>query len=411
MLSEELVVVESNPSVDAIDDMHVKKEPSGTYFSSEKRFLLRWLDMVTLKSIVNYENEDQRSLVDLEVSAKAIPDEATETHHLVACERYQQLASVLSGIRSDDNENANIPIDVLSVGELDGLDFSSIIQESQVTTVEENYYAGELVSIQQLAKDQKVELCTLDLHLSYRPGNAAEILARMDARDTTRKEDKAYALAGIFSIYSPLAYGEGLKSRERLLHQLAIQEGDLSFLSFPSKITSSGNHLPGTEDISYQLAICRQSSAPVMVSHFGISFEVQLVEGEGVSKILTKLGDWKDLKIGIGRFVGLTDLIKEARAGHQEFSSLKLAIVHDIRSIMLVMEYDEDWQTGGGGPVKLCYRLQCCQIEEDEFERLFDDVESDYGITANFERIWLGDKHLTYTSNSRKASVHPKRKR
>ncbi|KAI9277347.1 hypothetical protein BC943DRAFT_364265 [Umbelopsis sp. AD052] len=323
MLSDELVVVESNPSVDAIDDMHVKKEPSGTYFSNERRFLLRCLDMVTLKSIANYENEDQRLLVDLEVSAKAIPDEATETHHLVACERYQQLANVLLGIRSDDDENANIPIDVLSVGELDGMDFSSIIQESQVTTVEEKllYDAGELVSIQQLAKDQKVELCTLDLHLSYRPGNAAEILARMDARDTTRKEDKAYALA-----------------------------------------------------------------APVMVSHFGISFEVQLVEGERVSKILTKLGDWKDLKIGIGRFVGLTDLIKEARAGHQEFSSLKLAIVHNIRFIMLVMEYGEDWQTGGGGPVKkLCHRLQCCQIEEDEFERLFDDVESDYGITANFE--------------------------
>jgi hypothetical protein len=76
-------------------------------------------------------------------------------------------------------------------------------------------HEGELVSIQQLAKDQEVKLCTLDLHLSYRPGNAAEILARMDARETTRKEVKAYALAGVFSIYLPLAYGEGLKSRER----------------------------------------------------------------------------------------------------------------------------------------------------------------------------------------------------
>jgi hypothetical protein len=192
---------------------------------------------------------------------------------------------------------------------------------------------------------------------------------------------------------------------------LAIQEGDLSFLSFSSKDTSSGNHLPSTEDVNYLLANCRQSSAPVMVSHFGISFEVQLIEGEGVSKILMKLSAWKHLKIATGRFIGLDGIIQEAKAGHQESSNLKLAVVHDIRSIMLLMEYGEDWQTGGGGPVKLCYRLQCCQIEEDEFERLFDDIENDYGIAANIERIWLGDKRLTFKSSSRKTSVHPKRKR
>ncbi|KAI8577281.1 hypothetical protein K450DRAFT_178084, partial [Umbelopsis ramanniana AG] len=67
----------------------------------------------------------------------------------------------------------------------------------------------ELVSLQELAEIQNVHLCQLDLSLYYRPGNAAEILARMDARKTTNVEDMSYALIGIFSLNIPLGYGEG----------------------------------------------------------------------------------------------------------------------------------------------------------------------------------------------------------
>jgi hypothetical protein len=35
-------------------------------------------------------------------------------------------------------------------------------------------------------------------------------------RETTRKEDKAYCLLGIFDIYMPLIYGEGEKAFIRL---------------------------------------------------------------------------------------------------------------------------------------------------------------------------------------------------
>jgi hypothetical protein len=53
---------------------------------------------------------------------------------------------------------------------------------------------GSVISILELAAAQKIKLCKLDLSLHYRPGNAAEIIARMDIRSTTRKEDQAYAL-------------------------------------------------------------------------------------------------------------------------------------------------------------------------------------------------------------------------
>jgi hypothetical protein len=64
---------------------------------------------------------------------------------------------------------------------------------------------------------------------------------------------------------------------------------------------------------------------------------------------------------------------------------VELAIMHHIRSVMLVKVYDEDFQTGGRRPIKLCHRLQSCQSEVDKFNRLFDED------SAEFERFWIGD--------------------
>ncbi|CAO3692831.1 unnamed protein product [Umbelopsis ramanniana] len=246
---------------------------------------------------------------------------------------------------------------------------------------------GKLATIQQLAVEQHQNLCSLDLHLHYRQGNAAEILARMDVRDTTREEDMAYALAGILDIHLTLAYGEGMKSRERLFHELATQKGDLSFLSFGTTQEMVHNYLPTTSQINYLLAYSMKASTSVTVSHFGICFEVQLVRGPGAGQILQKLNVWKDMKFALGRWVGIEKMIEAAeRPTYQGLSSVEIAIVHDIRSLILVQTYDEDWQAGGGQPIKLCYRLQCCQIEENEFERLFHDME------VGYEKIWLGNK-------------------
>jgi hypothetical protein len=249
---------------------------------------------------------------------------------------------------------------------------------------------GTLVTIQELAKEQHQDLCTLDLHLYYRQGNASEILARMAVRETTREEDMAYALAGIFSIHLPLAYGEGLESRERLLHQLAVRKGDLSFLSFKNKQTNFPSYLPTIRETNYSIAVCQRASVPISVSHFGILFEAQLIKGQDISPVLQKLTSWKDLNFAKGRSLGVEELIETAgragRAGNTSPSSVDLAIIHDIRSLMLVEAYDIDLQTGGEQPIKVCCRLQCCQIEETEFERLFDETDAD------FERIWLGDR-------------------
>jgi hypothetical protein len=266
---------------------------------------------------------------------------------------------------------------------------------------------GTMITIQELAIKQSHELCLLDLHLYYRPGNSAEILARMDIRETTQKEDMAYALVGILSIHLTLAYGEGSKSRERLLQELAIQKGDLSFLSYPTTQKSAKSHSQAEIEANYIIASCLPSSIPATVSHFGTCFEVQLVNGSLMKEILQKLSHWLKLKFVQGRFFGIAELIETAaQPEHKNSPNVELAFVHDIRSIILVLIYGEDMQSGGGQPIKLCHRLQCCQIEENEFMRLFIDVDAD------FERIWLADKPFTADNVARSSiSTIPLRKR
>jgi hypothetical protein len=255
---------------------------------------------------------------------------------------------------------------------------------------------GKLATIQELATEQNHDLCTLDLHLCYRSGNAAEIIARMDVRTTTHEEDMAYALTGVFSIHLTLAYGEGISSRERLFHELATKKGDLSFLSFQSTPAMFRNYLPSIGQANYLVAKCREASAPIMVSHFGICFDVELVEVSNNCPVWQKLKGWKDLSFAKDRSMGVDNLLEMAESQNsQRSASLKFAIVHYIRSIMLVEIYDKDLQTGGvGRQIERCHRLQCCQIEEREFTRLF--TEND----ANLVRIWLRDKPGGVRANS-----------
>jgi hypothetical protein len=245
---------------------------------------------------------------------------------------------------------------------------------------------GKIVSIQHLATIQEIKICELDLSVYYRPGNDAEILALMDRRETTRIEDMAYALTGIFSIHLTLAYGEQWRARERLLHEIATQKGDLSFLSFSVLKTNAEAYLPAKGQMDFPIAQGTEASTPAIVSHFGITIEVQIVKSEDVDNVLAGLEDLKYCGMKSEEVEGLIQMAKGKE--FKKSTTSRVAIFHDVKSVMLIKIHGEDRQTGGGNPIKCCYRLQCCQVEENEFERLFGDIDAD------FERIWLGNKPL-----------------
>lgn len=78
-------------------------------------------------------------------------------------------------------------------------------------------------------------------------------------RETTRLEDEAYCLLGIFGINMPLLYGEGARAFQRLQHEIIKTATELSFMAHTS--TSSCNllatsarafrHCQGLESIPY----------------------------------------------------------------------------------------------------------------------------------------------------------------
>ncbi|KAI8668926.1 HET domain-containing protein [Fusarium keratoplasticum] len=62
--------------------------------------------------------------------------------------------------------------------------------------------------------------------------NVAERMSWASKRQTTRREDMAYCLMGLFQINMPLLYGEGDKAFVRLQEQILRQEEDYSILAW-----------------------------------------------------------------------------------------------------------------------------------------------------------------------------------
>ncbi|KAI4219834.1 MAG: hypothetical protein L6R40_008710, partial [Gallowayella cf. fulva] len=59
-------------------------------------------------------------------------------------------------------------------------------------------------------------------------------------RQTTRIEDMAYCLLGIFDVNMPLLYGEGRKAFKRLQHEIIKQTDDESIFAWTADLTMTG---------------------------------------------------------------------------------------------------------------------------------------------------------------------------
>ncbi|KAF8546777.1 hypothetical protein OG21DRAFT_1039759 [Imleria badia] len=91
--------------------------------------------------------------------------------------------------------------------------------------------------------------------MALRPGleDIREKLRLASTRQTTRIEDAAYSLLGIFSLSLPAVYGEGDKALGRLLSQLLTSSGDTSILAWTGKSGSFNSCLPAKIAVFNQL--------------------------------------------------------------------------------------------------------------------------------------------------------------
>ena len=84
--------------------------------------------------------------------------------------------------------------------------------------------------------------------MALHPGldDIREKLRLASTRETTRVEDAAYSLLGIFSASLPITYGEGDKALGRLLAQLLRSSGDTSILAWTGRFGSFNSCLPSS---------------------------------------------------------------------------------------------------------------------------------------------------------------------
>ncbi|KAF8546776.1 hypothetical protein OG21DRAFT_1527604 [Imleria badia] len=82
--------------------------------------------------------------------------------------------------------------------------------------------------------------------MALRPGleDICEKLRLASTRQTTRLEDAAYSLLGVFSLSLPAVYGEGDKALGRLLAQLLMSSGDTSILAWTGRSGGFNSCLP-----------------------------------------------------------------------------------------------------------------------------------------------------------------------
>ncbi|KAM7218546.1 hypothetical protein V8F06_006150 [Rhypophila decipiens] len=105
-------------------------------------------------------------------------------------------------------------------------------------------------------------------------------------RETTRVEDRAYCLMGIFGVNMPLLYGEGDRAFHRLLREIANMSGDQSIFAWgygkPPNITdhpSIGMFAPSPAEFSTggQIDLVDQKAVPFTLNNVGLQILGTLV--------------------------------------------------------------------------------------------------------------------------------------
>ncbi|KAE9367095.1 HET-domain-containing protein, partial [Stipitochalara longipes BDJ] len=74
---------------------------------------------------------------------------------------------------------------------------------------------------------------------NYAQASVAQKMSWASRRETTRKEDEAYCLMGIFNVHMPLLYGEGSKAFRRLQLEILANSDDESLLAWTSSWSSA----------------------------------------------------------------------------------------------------------------------------------------------------------------------------
>ncbi|KAL8658327.1 MAG: hypothetical protein Q9202_007585 [Teloschistes flavicans] len=97
-------------------------------------------------------------------------------------------------------------------------------------------------------------------------------------RQTTRLEDEAYCLIGLFDVNMPLLYGEGRKAFRRLQYEIARNIEDESLFAWQEPVLESGMFAPSPKSFAWSgdigpLSRPRYDRTPFTITNRGLQFE------------------------------------------------------------------------------------------------------------------------------------------
>lgn len=168
---------------------------------------------------------------------------------------------------------------------------------------------------------------------SFRTASIAKRMSWASGRETTRPEDIAYCLMGLFDIHMPMLYGEGEKAFIRLQEEIIGNSDDQSLFAWtnstedaklpcgllassPSRFANSGDVLPYSE---------WGSSAPFSTSNKGLRIELHLSHHEGfyVAALNCPVPPRYDNFLGI--------FLKRVFTGSEQYVRVKSDVLGDVK--------------------------------------------------------------------------------
>ncbi|KAK1835661.1 heterokaryon incompatibility protein-domain-containing protein [Podospora conica] len=154
-----------------------------------------------------------------------------------------------------------------------------------------------------LSKAARIPFAVLIGALQPREFSVAQRMSWAADRKTTRVEDRAYSLLGLFNISMPMIYGEGIKAFGRLQEEIIKQTNDLTILAW-----RSGDD---TEDLGWISPCPALASTPDDFQH---SHNVQRSAVFEMPTSLTNRG----LQLAQRRlFIYPCSMLREGESGHQ----------------------------------------------------------------------------------------------
>ncbi len=145
--------------------------------------------------------------------------------------------------------------------------------------------------------------------------SVARKMSWASCRETSREEDMAYCLLGIFDINMPLLYGEGSKAFIRLQEEIIKQFDDESLFAWQSSDVSETSGLlapsPAVFASSADIAPCltpdatQSMSGPLSVTSRGVRMKVPMVEINTGTKRVEYLFRLNCKRVSYGRVSGI----------------------------------------------------------------------------------------------------------